>query len=1017
MAHARAPSHGRHRSTSSLSSSSGAQGEFHPAPDTSADLYDLCNAFWSPDPRAAGRRDAQALGREDDWGKEGFDRVLQRVKTGGRGVEDLRALLKERASAAEDYAKRLLKLSKHSFGTGETGHMERAQLQLKSELESSARSQTDLAQLLRQQEATTAEFAQKRDAVRKTPQQNIEKLWKNLLNQRAHVLKAKEKYEADAIQINALHAQASLLQGKELDKVSIKLDKVQQSVEVNERDYRNYTTVLKQTTVEWNMAWKAFCDLVQDQEEERLEFVKSRMWDYANGLSAVAMQEDESAERTRTALEQCDPKVDVRIFVSQFGTGSLIPDPIPFVDVKAKEPPPKQGYKTARFIRSSTRIPGVKHSPSAVGDITRAMGQQPQPQRQASLPPQQQQQMSRPSSQPEAVGAARPHSRAANRASNPNLAAETATATPPPQPQSQPQNPQVQAPATPSSAPALAPAVPVVDASLSPSRFAVSPGANLRARPSSEHIPAASPTTSRPGHISAGAFQNRLSLVSPSLGSGGSAVGEPSEPAVTAKPARYEPPPPAREPAATAPAPAAPDDDEDDPLVVALRALQAKPPPSPSARASRSSVDLRGAAASPTSQQARPPSRGGHYAQQPSFGSAAAAARSRPTSPAPTAAAYMQAPPPAQQQRARSPSIPYSRPQSRAGSAVSAAAQHLASPPPAGQFAPRPTSPARGTAGRSPSPQPFIPESLRPGSPNPAAMAQQQGRPQSAYGAPPPQAQAQQPPIGYGAPPPQQQYGAPHGYPAAAAPPQQQQPAPYAPPTSASPYGRAPSPAQPQRPPSIVGGYGAPPQAHQQQHLQQQHQQQSYLAQAPSQPQLYQSPPPAAASPYQHPPPPQQHAAPPNGYGYAQPQQQQAYARSPSVVGGYAPPPSLGTAPLARTASTHSGVSGVSVQQTPLQAYGMQPQTQQRPSSVAGVRAGAAQPPPTGQHTESGQPILFYVNALYDYAASSAEEFSFSTGDVISVTGTDPDGWWYGQRVGDPGPSKLFPSNFTELLP
>lgn len=62
----------------------------------------------------------------------------------------------------------------------------------------------------------------------------------------------------------------------------------------------------------WNMAWKSFCDvrthfplllgqtlsfcrsqLVQDQEEERLEFLKSRMWDYANGLSTLAMAEDE----------------------------------------------------------------------------------------------------------------------------------------------------------------------------------------------------------------------------------------------------------------------------------------------------------------------------------------------------------------------------------------------------------------------------------------------------------------------------------------------------------------------------------------------------------------------------------------------------------------------------------------------------------------------------------------------------------------------------------------------------
>lgn len=65
------------------------------------------------------------------------------------------------------------------------------------------------------------------------------------------------------------------------------------------------------------MAWKTFCDvrfslllnqhrkitdtgvslervqLVQDQEEERLEFVKGRMWDWANAQSTIAMAEDE----------------------------------------------------------------------------------------------------------------------------------------------------------------------------------------------------------------------------------------------------------------------------------------------------------------------------------------------------------------------------------------------------------------------------------------------------------------------------------------------------------------------------------------------------------------------------------------------------------------------------------------------------------------------------------------------------------------------------------------------------
>lgn len=33
--------------------------------------------------------------------------------------------------------------------------------------------------------------------------------------------------------------------------------------------------------------------LCQDQEEERLDFIKARLWDWTNAVSTVAMAEDE----------------------------------------------------------------------------------------------------------------------------------------------------------------------------------------------------------------------------------------------------------------------------------------------------------------------------------------------------------------------------------------------------------------------------------------------------------------------------------------------------------------------------------------------------------------------------------------------------------------------------------------------------------------------------------------------------------------------------------------------------
>ncbi|GAA5833052.1 hypothetical protein JCM11251_006496 [Rhodosporidiobolus azoricus] len=1066
--------HGRSTSASSShhGGREGIEGAYVPPVHSSDADFDFCNAFWLTPARSRinGNREGDE-GEEKDWGKEGYETLMSRVKTGTRGLEELRGVLKERASAAEDYSKRLHKLSKHSFGTGETGHLERAILTLKNELAQSAQSQTELAQLMRGQEGMVGEFVGKREGGRKNQQTAIEKTWKQLQNQREHVLKAKAKYEQDAIQINALHAQASLLQGRELDKetdaaqggdaqATLKLDKVQQTVAVNERDYRNYVAVLKETTVNWNMSWKTFCDLVQDQEEERLEFVKARLWDFANGLSTLAMAEDESAERTRTALEQCDPKIDVRIFVQQFGTGNAIPDPIPFHDVKSQTAAPKQAYRTARFQRSSTRLPGVRHSPSAVNDIASQIGR--------SVPPPAGVQGRRPS-QPDLqqAGGTRPPSRSVNHASHTSLSTAVAAA---PSPQQEP------APSPVATARPAPSALQQPDPSASPAgsgRFAVSPSANLRASFSgSEHAPRpVSPGgTARPGHISAGAFQNRQSMVvSPSLAAASAAA--PSAPA-TSTPARYEAPsstPPSALPPpvgkAKPPAASAAEEEDDDPLLKALKVLQNTPISEPSrmvqpqnrmsqgppsgVSGQRSSVDLRGQAASPPQQYHQ------QHRSQASLSLAHAQSpqhqqhppsRSRPSSPAPHAS-MMQSPP--SSQLGTNPGAMYgqafpaerSRPHSRQGSTVSSAVApqqpglarpasvvggNLASPPSVGNFGARPSSPGPNR-GRSPSPQPYIPESLRPASPRPGMYGQP---PQQRAASPSPQVQQQpvqrpasglgqspsmggygQPQAPYGAPPPPQQQPQ-QGYPAGAPPPvlsQQQQ--------HVQPgFARATSPQSP----APFAAYAPPPSQHQQPAPQQ-----AYMP--PQQPSQHFSP----QHQQQQQPYPHQHVLGANGYAYpvqqqapppAQQQQQPMYGQPPASA--YAsPPPSASQAHLARTPSTHSGVSGVSIQQTPMTAY--QPQVQQRPASVVSVGGRAppapAQapnpPPPTGQYSDSGQPILFYVNALYDYAAASPEEFSFSTADVIAVTATDPDGWWQGFRVGSNEGSKVFPSNFTELLP
>jgi len=84
------------------------------------------------------------------------------------------------------------------------------------------------------------------------------------------------------------------------------------------------------------------------------------------------------------------------------------------------------------------------------------------------------------------------------------------------------------------------------------------------------------------------------------------------------------------------------------------------------------------------------------------------------------------------------------------------------------------------------------------------------------------------------------------------------------------------------------------------------------------------------------------------------------------------------------------------------------------PAATSGVSAA-----PTGQYTENGTPVLFYVKALYDYTASIEEEFDFQSGDIIAVTSTPEDGWWSGELLDEARRQHgrhVFPSNFVCLF-
>ncbi|MBW0560230.1 hypothetical protein O181_099945, partial [Austropuccinia psidii MF-1] len=352
--HSHSHSHSRSNSRrSSITNSISTHSNVHPDP------YAFCNSF---------------------WGQYGHDALQNKNNQSSKMLEDMRLWYRERAAIEEDYAKRLSKLAKLPLVDQdvdlEVGGVRIALETVYQTTRQSAHSHLELAGTIRTAlEKKLVEFINRREGLKKNPQGTIDRLWKKKTELIQLMEKSRRKYEADAIAVNGLSAQTHLVQGRDYDKVLAKLEKAQQNVQIDEREYRAHVKNLKETTTEWNMQWKSYCDLSQDLEEERIDFVRTSFWDYANGVSTICVIDDEQCENIRKSLERCETLHDVAEFVRQSRTGNemyVAPDYINYA--KGEQTPYNRPTPLiANFARSSIRNPRVAPATTNIQDLTQAI--------------------------------------------------------------------------------------------------------------------------------------------------------------------------------------------------------------------------------------------------------------------------------------------------------------------------------------------------------------------------------------------------------------------------------------------------------------------------------------------------------------------------------------------------------------------------------------------------------------------------------------------------------------------
>ncbi|TVY14017.1 Septation protein imp2 [Lachnellula arida] len=342
------------------------------------------------------------------WGKDdcGVDPLLSRMHNAKQTCDELKAFYTARSAIEEDYARKLLQLSRKPLGSQETGTLRASLDVMRGEVEQMGKShQINAGQMKTELEEPLAAFAGAMKERRKIVQNGIEKLLKVKVQQTNQVNKTRDKYEQECLKIKGYLAQGHMVMGQEERKNKAKLEKTQISLATSNTDYEYAVKALEETTGRWNRDWKAAADKFQDLEEERLDFMKSSLWNFANIASTVCVSDDASCEKVRLSLENCEVEKDIIAFIRDHGTGQEIPDPPKYINFRRgdvsdsqSEASEDESYSVAQFqrtinpaYRSSSPQPSTyesHHDPQSAlsQDLRHDLGTPPS--REATLTPQ-----------------------------------------------------------------------------------------------------------------------------------------------------------------------------------------------------------------------------------------------------------------------------------------------------------------------------------------------------------------------------------------------------------------------------------------------------------------------------------------------------------------------------------------------------------------------------------------------------------------------------------------------------
>ncbi|KAI7903980.1 uncharacterized protein BX663DRAFT_505978 [Cokeromyces recurvatus] len=270
------------------------------------------------------------------WSKDktGMKKLINHIKSTHEDLNKVYNIYIERAQIEREFGEKLLLLSEKNSHEASKDGIPAAFDTMVMELKNTANSRLELADKLQQELA--GEFESKLEEYKLL----LEKWTKSL----------DELYqERQEMIMELLKTRAKYLKEHEISKGQ--MTPIMESLKSH---YKTLVAEVDEVAQEWNSLWKEACEVMEAMEEDRVEFLKSNIWEYANLTSATLLVQDEWCENIRKQLEQCNVDIEIERCISLCATGSKIPTTNEYVGELMKEQKKKHQAYSERSSKAPT---------------------------------------------------------------------------------------------------------------------------------------------------------------------------------------------------------------------------------------------------------------------------------------------------------------------------------------------------------------------------------------------------------------------------------------------------------------------------------------------------------------------------------------------------------------------------------------------------------------------------------------------------------------------------------------